>query len=170
MNIHAPTLSEGTDFRRMAVAESGGVYRFKLLKCAIFTFKDSIILPPQRLSFRADGREWLRLESHRAIVANCYSWNGNSVKKGIRIFGRDVWLGTPDFDPGTLAASLIHDALFQYSGLFQMPLWLDDANDCYEQCCRQNNFKLTGVYREALDELSASYWGKLSPGQSCHEI
>lgn len=170
MNLHAPHLSEGTDFRVMAVAESGGVYRFKLMKSALFTFKEAIIQPPCRLSFRTAGKEWLRIEPHRMIVARNYSWNGNSIKRGVRLLGRDVWLGTPDFIPGTLAASLIHDALFQYSGIFQMPLWLDDANDIYEACCRQHHFKLAAVYRSALDEFSAAYWGKIQPDQSCHEI
>lgn len=170
MNLHASHLSEGTDFRIMAVAESGGVYRFKLLKSAIFTFKEAIIPPPRRLSFRTDGKEWLRIESHRMIVASGYAWNGNSVKKGVRLLGRDVWLGTPDFIPGTLAASLIHDALFQYSGIYQMPIWLDDANDIYEASCRQHNFPLTAVYRAALDEFSSTYWGKSSPNQECLEI
>lgn len=170
MNLHASDLSEGTDFRHMSVSDSCGVYRFKLLKSAIFTFKEAIIQPPRRLSFRTDSKEWLRIESHRIIVGGGYAWNGNSVKKGVRLLGRDVWLGTPDFIPGTLAASLIHDALFQYSGIFQMPLWLDDANDIYEACCRQHKFPLAAVYRAALDEFSAAYWGKIQPDQSCHEI
>lgn len=170
MKLHAPNLREGTDYRRMAVKESGGVYRFKLLKSAIFTFRESIIQPPRRLSFRTDGHEWLRIESHRVIVANGYGWNGNSVKKGIRLLGKDVWLGTPDFLPGTLAASLVHDAIFQYSGLYPMPFWLDDANDIYEACCRQNDFRLAAVYRSALDEFSASFWGKVETNQCCLEI
>lgn len=170
MNLHAPILSEGTEFRRMAVAESGGVYRFKLIRCAIFSFKDTILPVPQRLSFRTDGKEWLRVEPHRVIVARNYSWNGNSIKRGFRIFGRDVWLGTMDFDPGTLAASLIHDALFQYSGLHQMPFDLEQANEIYAACCRQNDFRLTFAYKAALDEFSPSFWGKAQPNQSCHEI
>lgn len=170
MNVTAPHLSEGTDFRVMAVAESGGIYRFKLLKSAIFTFKEAIISPPRRLSFRTDGKEWLRIEPHRMIVARGYAWNGNSVKKGIRVLGRDIWMGTPDFIHGTLAASLIHDSLFQYSGLYQMPLWLDDANDIYEACCRQNKFPLTPAYMAALNEFSPAFWGKFQPDQTCHEI
>jgi len=170
MKIHAPPFSEGVDFRRMAAAESGGVYRFQLIKPAVFTFKSAILQPPCRLSFRTDDREWLRVEPHRMIVANGYAWNGNSVKRGIRLMGRDVWLGTPDFDPGTLTASLIHDALFQYSGLYQMPVSREDANDIYEACCRQNKFRLTRIYREALDECSPAFWGKTDNNQTCHEI
>lgn len=170
MTITAPQFSEGRDFRRMAVAESGGTYRFKLLKCAIFSFKDAILPIPQRLSFRTDGKEWLRVEPHRVIVGGGYAWNGNSCKRGVRILGRDVWLGTPDFDPGTLAASLIHDALFQYSGLHQLPFSLEEANDIYAACCHQKHFRLTFAYKAALDEFSAPLWGKKEPNQTCHEI
>jgi hypothetical protein len=170
MTITAPPLSEGTDFRRMAVSESGGVYRFKLLKCAIFTFRDAVLPVPQRLSFRCNGSEWMRIEPHRMILSRGYAWNGSSPKKGIRVFNKDVWIGTPDFDPGTLAASLAHDALFQFSGLYQMPFDLETANDFYEQICRANRFALTGIYREALDEFSYTHWGKSQPATTCNEI
>lgn len=170
MNISPPPLSENTDFRRMAVVESGGVYRFKLTRSAIFTLRGSAIPIPQRLSFRTSGKEWMRVEPHRIIISGGYAWNGNSVKKGVRILGRDVWLGTPDFDPGTLAASLIHDALFQYSFLREMPFSCAQANDFYAQICKANHFKLTGIYRSALDEFSHAFWGKFQSETTCHEI
>jgi len=170
MTIHAPAFREGTDYRRMAVAESGGVYRFKLLKCAVFTFSDAVIPIPQRLSFCTRGTEWMRLEPHRMIISRGYAWNGNSPKKGVRIIGRDCWFGTADFAPGTLAASLAHDAIFQYSGLYRMPFDLDTANDFYEQICRANRFMLAGIYRDALDEFSHSHWGNTDRNSTCHEI
>jgi hypothetical protein len=170
MKVTPPPLSEGTDFRRMAVAESNGVYRFKLIKSAIFTFSDLIIQPPQRLSFRVNDKEWMRIEPHRVIISNGYAWNGCSIKRGIRILGRDVWLGTPDHDPGTIGASLIHDALFQFSGLVEMTFGLEAANDIFEQVCRANKFKLTWLYRDALDEFSHDFWGDLTKDVNCHEI
>jgi len=169
MNCQPPNLYEHRDFRRMSVAESGGVYRFKLLRPAVYFLRNPIVMPPRRIVFCAAGVEWLRIESHRVTVAAGYAWNGNSVKKGIRIFGRDVWLGTPDHDPGTISASLIHDALFQFSGLDGMPFSLEVANDIYEDCCRYNKFALTGIYRSALDEASSAFWGKYAPNQSFYE-
>jgi len=169
MTIHAPTLKEGLDYRRMAVRESGGVYRFKLLRPAIYTFSEAVIPIPTRLSFRTNGHEWMRLEPHRMIISGGYAWNGNSVKKGVRILGCDVWLGTPDY-AATIPASLGHDPIFQYSGLWQMPFSLETANDFYWQICEANKFRLASIYSEALEEFSPMSWGKSEPGAECVEI
>jgi hypothetical protein len=160
MKITAPDLVEGIDFRRMAVSETGGKYRFQTLRPLAYRFDSAVIRIPTRRSFRTEGREWMRIEPHRMIISRDYAWNGNSWKKGYRFFGRDWWIGTPDFIPGTLAASLAHDSLFQYSGLSLMPFTLDEANGFYEQCCRQFRFRFAGIYREALDEFSHAHWGK----------
>ena len=167
MKIHAPPFSEGTDYRRMSVAESGGVYRFQLIKPAIFTFSDAIIPIPKRLSFRVKGKEWLRLEPHRMIIADRYAYNGNSPKRGYHILGHDVWIGTPDLDP---LPPLPHDVIFQFSHLFEIPFSLEQANDFYEQVCRQRKTWLTSTYRAALDEFSHEFWGKCQPNTTCHEI
>ena len=170
MKITPPQFTEGKDFQRMAVRESGGVYRFKLLRDAVFIFDELVVTPPVRLSFQVHGKEWMRIEPHRITISKFYSWNGNSPKKGVRILGMDHWMGTPDFIPGTLTASLIHDSLFQFSFLRKMPFSCEHANEVYEQVCKANHFKLAGVYRSALDEFSHEYWGKYQPHTTCHEI
>jgi hypothetical protein len=166
MKIQAPALWEGIDYRRMAVAESGGVYRFKTLRPIVYTFSGAVVPIPTRLSFRTGATEWMRMEPHRMTIAPGYAWNGNSVKRGYRLLGRDIWLGTPDFT-ATLAASLAHDPLFQFSGLGELPFSLATANDFYGQICEQNHFLLTSIYCEALAECSWASWGKSDPEANC---
>lgn len=169
MKVMAPALVEGADFRRLSVVEGYGTYRFKTLVPMVYKFNAPIIPCPSRRSFRVEGKEWLYLTSKAATIPSGYSWNGSSPKRGYRILGRDVWLGTPDFH-GTLAASLIHDVLFQFSGCIQLPFDLEEANDFYRQICSQYSFRLTGTYFGALRDFSAPYWGIPQPDTTVHEL
>lgn len=167
MFVSAPILSEVDHFRRLSVIEGRGTNRFETRQAITYVFAGPILPRSAILSFRdRDGKEWLRLTALTATIPPKYRWNGNSPKKGLRILGRDLWLGTPDL-PSTIAASLLHDAFFQFSGVLQFPISLTTANDCYTQICRANRCSLTGIYQAFLDEHSHLFWGKSPRGSHC---
>jgi hypothetical protein len=103
------------------------------------------------------------------VLSRGYRWNGNSPKKGIRVLGLfDWWLGTPDFFPGTVAASAFHDALFQFSGLpAEMPLNLGEANTVYHQLAEAHGAPMDEIYNIVLKVCSSRVWGKPEPGLHC---
>lgn len=169
MNVKSPPFVEGKDFRRLTVAEGQGIYRFETLVPMIFRFNECVIPCPTRRSFRVKGREWFHLSPKSATIPARYQWNGSSPKRGYRILGRDVWVGTPDF-AGTLAASLLHDAMFQFSACSLLPFSLEEANEFYRQICKQHGFCLTGAYFGALRDFSAPYWGVPEPGVTVKEF
>lgn len=80
-----------------------------------------------------------------------------------------MWIGTPDF-AGTLAASLLHDALFQFSTCSLLPFSLEEANEFYRQLCKQHGFCLTNAYFGALRDFSAPYWGVPEPDVTVKEF
>lgn len=166
MRLTAPALREGIHYRRLSVREGGGVYRFETLLPLTYHFAAPLLPDSRTLSYRTPAGEWLLLTRTTATVSARYRWNGNSPKKGIHLLGRDLWLGTPDY-PATLAASLLHDAFFQFSGTRPFPVSLDYANACYAGICRGAHFRLTAVYQTALEECSRAYWGKSEPEASC---
>lgn len=137
--------------RRLSVAEGLGRYRFKITADAPFR-----IYGPQlpNLSFR-DGNEveWATLINNVFTVRSGYQWNGSSPKYGVRIFGKDVWFGTPDFE-GTIVASLLHDALYQFAQTKAFPFSREQCDDFYRQLCEYHNFRLAPVYHAALFAFS----------------
>ena len=175
MTITAPNMLENCHYRRLSVKEGKGKYRFETLVPIDFSFDCSIIPPGSTRSFRStssDGieRVWLFLRSRLLTIPAGYRWNGNSYKIGLRVLWLfDWWIGTPDFIK-TIAASLPHDAIYQFSALKEMPFSLAQANTCYEQICRQNGFALTSTYKGALHDFSAASWGHTEPGARCVTI
>jgi len=139
-------------FRRLSVAEGRGVYRFALTEDAAFRI-DGATLP--NVSFRdGNGVEWARLVDNVFVVRCGYQWNGSSPKRGRRLFGRDVWFGTPDFE-GTITASLFHDALYQFAQTRHFPFAREQCDCFYRQLCDRYGFKLAPVYHSALWAFSA---------------
>jgi hypothetical protein len=169
LHILAPSFVEGKDFRRLSVKEGKGIYRFKTLVPMIYRFSEPVISAPSRRSFRVKGKEWMYLSSKALVITTGYSWNGSSPKRGYRICGKDVWVGTPDF-PETLAASLGHDVLFQFSSRIELPFDLEEANLFYLQICEQFKFKLAKTYYGALKDFSSPYWGLPEPDQTVEEL
>ena len=162
----AEPLEEGYHFRRMSVKEGKGIYRFTLLRDVIYIHAHAILPIFAAVSFRdRTKREWMRMTTRTQILRAGYSWNGNSWKRGINVLGKDIWLGTPDFHPGTLAASLKHDADFQFNQTAHHPFSLEESNNHYLQLCRNDNFRLDGVYHAALRNFSQAAWNKpITPG------
>lgn len=154
---HPESFAPNWEYRTLSVAEGKGKYRFRTLKPVQFPVTGSVARP---ISFRDHtGKEWMRITSRFITIAADYAWNGNSPKSGFVIGGRDVWFGTPDFKP-TIPASLLHDALFQFSAVELFPFSLTDCNNAYYDICRAKNFKLSAQYIAALNLFSKNFFGK----------
>jgi hypothetical protein len=162
-------LIEGEHFRRLSVCEGGGHYRSELLKDVVFVHPHFVLPLAHLVSFRdGGGREWMAMTCRGQTIRKGYWWNGNSPKRGIKLFGKDRWFGTPDF-AGTIAASLKHDADFQFHHCPHYPFSLAQANDHYRQICDSANFRLTHTFHGALADFSRKLWD--APDTSgCHSI
>jgi hypothetical protein len=152
---------EGHSFRRMAVAESCGRYRFKGIGDFTIIYGFDLYPDNRTVSFRDENEvEWMRLTRRTKIIRCGYAWNGNSWKKGIRVLGKDVWLGTPDYHPGTLEASENHDTDFQFHACEHYPevLTFERVNHHYYLLAKANKFKLAGAFHGALKDFSLAAW------------
>lgn len=164
-------LSEFVNFRRLAVRETGGRYRFMTLRPVSCRTTKSLPDGIAKLSFQTQARdgvweEWLSVENKRATIARNYAWNGNTPKRGIAMPRFDLWLGTPDWE-STLDASLWHDAMFQYSALPEMPWNLAEANLAYLLLARRRKSHVARPIYCALNEFSAPFWGRPHSENRC---
>lgn len=152
---------EGETFRRMAVAETGGVYRFQLLMDFTYIYGFDIFPDNRVVSFRDQHeREWMRMTRRTKVIRAEYAWNGNSWKKGIRVFGRDIWLGTPDRHPGTLEASGNHDPDFQFAHCEHFPFSFPQCNEHYRllALAPPNRYKLANFFHGVLEDVGIAAW------------
>lgn len=162
MNVLSPPFREGYEYRQMSVKDGHGKYRFVTLKDIIFEIDEGL----PRIKFTNMGRVWFETGYKYYMCHAGYAWNGCTPKFGKRILGKDFWFGTPDFEE-TRTASLGHDIAFQFSGLLEMPITLDDATDIFRQILEQNRFFLTNTYHGALVDFSKRYWGADDPNNDC---
>lgn len=104
----------------------------------------------------ADG--WL-------LIYPSYAWNGCSPKRYVGWPPFGMWIGTPDFE-ATIAASLGHDVLFQFSALLRYEMrvvntqffhWMDD--DGLEPDLRD-------IYHGAVQKWGGKFWGAHDPSLS----
>ena len=162
-------LIEGEHFRRLSVREGGGRYRFVLLKDVVFVHPHFILPLAHHVSFRdAHGHEWMALTCRSQVVRKDSCWNGNTPKRGFSLWGKDYWFGTPDF-AGTIAASLKHDADFQFHHCKHFPFSLAQANEHYREICGRCGFRLANTFHGALADFSAKLWH--APDDSgCHSV
>ena len=106
MNISCPSFSAGSDFRWLSVKEGEGRWRMELLRNRELYLSHPILDEGEtRHFFDHLNREWLTIHPRKMVLHAPYRWNGNTPKRGLRVLWWDVWLGTPDFYPGTIAAS-----------------------------------------------------------------
>lgn len=169
MQATCPPFVTNHNFRWLSVKEGGGVWRLESLRQNELYFESDVIPDNQIRSFYdGHGKEWLTIHSRKLILPKFYRWNGNTPKKGYRVLGLfDLWLGTPDFNPGTIAASGFHDQLYQYSALKELPFTLQQSNDIYHQLSEAHGAPLDEIYNISLKICSSRCWGKTEPGAHC---
>ena len=173
MKVSSPKAILDLDYRKLTVAEGQGKWRMKSLRDTVFNFDADIIPDNEERVFAHQYRPWLKIEPRRITIAAGYAWNGNSPKRGYRFLWRDWWFGTPDFFPGTVKASQLHDALFQFSPLPAMPFGWELANDFYRQLANAHGHPLDDTYALVLKICAAKFWGDKPENLTCtitHEV
>jgi len=145
----------------MRATETDGAFRYQVSGGDItYHYSRPIYTGTYEISFRdAKDREWVRMTPTSKIIRNSYAWNGNSPKKGIRIFGKDWWFGTPDF-VATRPGSLSHDTDFQFGRCEHFPFSLEQVNLHYFQILSARKFALAGTYYGALKDFSPAAWNR----------
>lgn len=173
MKVTSPKPVQGIDFRKLTVEEGQGTWRIKSLRDTVFNFEENIIPAHEERVFAHQYRPWMKMEPRRITIAAGYAWNGNSPKRGCHFLWRDWWFGTPDFFPGTVKASQLHDALFQFSALPALPFTLEQANEFYRQLAKAHGHPLDDTYALVLKICAAKFWGGTPENLTCtitHEI
>jgi hypothetical protein len=142
-----------------------------LLADVVFTYPNRLPGVNGCLSCRdAKGREWVFLTTHTKTLRAGYRWNGNSPKIGVNLAGKELWLGTPDFTR-TAAASLGHDADYQFLYIPHFPIPRSLADLGYYHLAVQHKFALASVYYTALNYFGGAWRGTApQPGLSCHLV
>lgn len=152
------TLIPGIDYREMRVAETGGKYRFELLRDVRFQYDRDLCRAGKALVF-LDHKERERVHMAGSIktVRKGYAWNGNSPKRGFTMLGVDVWVGTPDF-LGTRMGSLCHDSDFQFGRTLHFPFTWAEVNHHYYLLLQRRSFMLSRGFYDALTNHSRPTW------------
>lgn len=160
--------TQGNDYKLLSVKDGGGKWRMETLRPQTIYFENEIIPPNQiRTFYDKLGCVWLTMYPRKMVLSRGYRWNGNTPKRGFRFLWRDWWFGTLDFFPGTAASSGWHDALFQFSGLIEMPFNLNEANVVYHQLAEAHGAPMDEVYNLVLKVCSSRSWGKSETGLFC---
>lgn len=136
---------EGIHWRRLTAQERNGrQWKYILLRPVTISFGQLICFGIYQL--KADGTPWGMIDKHSITVAAGYTWNGSSF--------------SPDLD-GVMLASVVHDLLYQFSGVPHFPFsraWCD--NLFFDLC----DTPLAIFYRAGLFLGSWSCWGQHAPG------
>jgi hypothetical protein len=143
-----------------------GRWRFRLLRDV------SVPLPKGAVTERhhyhdADRNLWLTMRPGEATISRRYAWDGASPK--VNILG--LWLGTPD-TPGTLRATLWHDALWQFLHMPCFPLTVKQTDAKFRAIMAQDGAPIQGaVYYRAVRMFGGLYrWiGSPDNGLYCGE-
>ena len=146
--------SPGIEYRFMDPSESGGVYRFVLLR------KVTHVLHFEHPDMRfvdVDGREWARIEDGVLSIRTGYAWNGCSPKRWWGV----CWWGTPDF-VFTRRGSLVHDVLFQVSGTKDFRATMGQCNELFRRIMLADGGPawMVGIYFAAVQKLGRKFFGK----------
>ena len=105
------------------------------------------------LEFRDYGKLRLVIEKDGTIIVKKgYAWDGCSPKLSILDL---FWIGTPDGalkegKPITYYASLIHDALGQFSDCLEMPFNRQQRDLIFQEMLEQKDFRLSWLYYRAV--------------------
>lgn len=148
MNAHLPDFEPGVDYREMSPQEGRFRYRFITLMPALFIV-DGLDCEGRIISFRDKSHhEWLRMSDSVITISGGYTWNGCTPKRYSRTLRS--WIGTPDFR-ATIPASLVHDALYQFSHCRHFPLHRSDCDEIFRQMIvKGKSPKIASIYHWAV--------------------
>lgn len=145
--ISAPKLERDFHFRQLSPAEGRRIYRFKTLRHIRYPIS-GLVDERSVITFHdAAGRQWLQIDRFGALIAEGYAWNGCSPKRWVPVLG---WIGTPDF-ASTIAASLLHDALYQFHATAHFPLYRSECDALFRDIIhRAGDEEIARIYHTAV--------------------
>lgn len=142
-----PTFLRDLQFRELSHTEGKNIYRFQTLRHIRFPIS-GLVADRSVITFHdASGRVWLQIDRFGALIPEGYAWNGCSPKRWLPLLG---WVGTPDFRE-TLAASLLHDALYQFHATRHFPLHRSDCDQLFHDLIAAvGSEEIAGIYYTAV--------------------
>lgn len=153
--ITHPQFYRDHHFRELTHTEGRNIYRFKTLRHVRFSIR-GLVEDRKTITFHdATGRQWLQIDQWGALISEDYAWNGCSPKRWVPLLG---WVGTPDFS-STLAASLLHDAFYQFHATAHFPLHRSDCDALFRDLIiKAGDPDIARIYHAAVRRF-----GKWSP-------
>lgn len=111
----------------------------------------------------AYGNDWMSIGPKGQVrVKKGYAWNGCSPK----INFMDMIIGTPEGavnpvtgKPKTYYASMIHDALYQFSKDLKDRIRRKQADDLFREMLRAEGFLPADIYYAAVRMFAGRFWG-----------
>ena len=109
------------------------------------------------------GNDWISIDPDGDIhVKKGYAWNGCSPK----INFLDMIIGTPEGSinpatgkPKTYYASMIHDALYQFSKDLKDKISRRQADKMFREMLRAEKFLPAAIYYAAVRMFAGQFWG-----------
>ncbi len=145
MRPDIPPFHEGIHWRRLTDDERNGrEWKYVTLRPITVNFGQLICFGHYQLI--ADGEKWGFITPHNIEVAAGYAWNGSSF--------------SPDLK-GVMLASLVHDLLYQFSGVHHFPFTRQWCDNLFFDL---STTPLAWAYRAGLFLGSWSCWGQHAPG------
>lgn len=140
-----PPFAQGTHWRKLAFWESlGSEWSYKTLTPVTVRFLDAICEKEYSL-YSKEGCLWGHITPHAIRVMPGYWWGGSSCAP----------------DAGTMLASLVHDLLYQFSGVPEFPLTRKFADNLFFSLAKT---PLRALYRLGLFVGSWAYWNQNPEG------
>jgi hypothetical protein len=112
-----------------------------------------------------NGKIVAEIKKGSLYVSKGYAWNGCSPKRYIGWPPVGMWVGTPDFKE-SLAASLGHDVLFQFSALLEYNMNQVNTFFYYWMEIDGMDSALQDIYHGAVKSFGGRFWGKKDPSLS----
>lgn len=145
MNVIRPVFVEGIHWENIPADQRHGTpWKYRLLQSVRFQFNRPISFGVYYL-LDGDGTHWGTIAPNSITVSGGYAWNGSTCSP----------------DHGVLAASLVHDLLYQFSGV---PLFPFSRNFCDNLFYSLAETPLAFAYRAGLFLGGWTCWGQHAPG------
>jgi hypothetical protein len=135
--MNPPSFTKGTHFYSIC-----GPWRF--VTSGDVRLRTNLPLPDA--SFRdKDGREWMQWEKGWVLIRDGYAWNGNTLAPNT---------------PRNMLGSLVHDCLYQMSGVKGFPVSRAEADRLMLDINRANKFTFATIYHAAVSQFGGMFWGR----------
>lgn len=139
--ITLPKFEKNVNYRELTPLEGRNTYRYITIKPISITFEHPLISKGRVLKFYdTKGEIWAMIKYNKFIIFDRYAWDGCTPKKW---WG--IWWGSPDFKD-TALASLIHDAMLQFSGTDHFPFNRLEIDNYFKYILEHYEFMFSSIY------------------------